>query len=91
MGRNEMSQQVEKARMLWRCRRGMLELDLLLERFMAEGYDNLTDKQLATFKSLLEEPDPDLYAWFMGYDTPKQHEFKQFIDWFRQHFCQANR
>jgi antitoxin CptB len=91
LGSDGMSQQVEKARMLWRCRRGMLELDLLLERFMAEGYDNLTDEQLVTFKSLLEEPDPDLYAWLMGYEKPSQQEFKQFVDWFRLHFCQANR
>lgn len=84
-----MSNQIERAKMLWRCRRGMLELDLLLERFMAEGYDNLTPEQLAIFKRLLEEPDPDLFAWLMGASEPSLPEFKSFISWFRAGFCKS--
>ena len=84
-----MSHQIERAKMLWRCRRGMLELDLLLERFMAEGYDSLTPEQLAIFKRLLEEPDPDLFAWLMGSAEPSLPEFKSFISWFRAGFCKS--
>lgn len=84
-----MTKDLEKARLLWRCRRGMLELDLLLERFMKDAYDNLSPTQLSTFKKILQEQDPDLYAWFMGYDEPVDHEFKSFVKWFREHFCQS--
>ena len=78
---------LEKARFLWRCRRGMLELDLLLGRFMELGFHQLDDTQRALFKELLEEPDPDLYAWLMGYQEPERSDFKVFVAWFRQHFC----
>ncbi len=87
--KENMSNQIERAKMLWRCRRGMLELDLLLERFMAEGYDSLTPEQLAIFKRLLEEPDPDLFAWLMGASEPSLPEFKSFISWFRAGFCKS--
>lgn len=79
--------QLEKARFLWRCRRGMLELDLLLGRFMEEGFHQLDESKKALFKDLLEEPDPDLYAWLMGYQEPERADFKEFIAWFRQHYC----
>lgn len=82
-----MSEKLEKARFLWRCRRGMLELDLLLGRFMQEGFDTLDDAKKATFQKILEEPDPDLYAWLMGYEKPQTEEFKNFIQWFRTHYC----
>ncbi|HAT9136121.1 TPA: hypothetical protein JBB25_14525, partial [Legionella pneumophila subsp. pneumophila] len=29
----------EKSRLLWKCRRGMLELDLLLQKFIANEID----------------------------------------------------
>jgi antitoxin CptB len=78
---------LEKARFMWRCRRGMLELDLLLGRFMEQGYDQLDETQRDLFKALLEEPDPDLYAWLMGYQEPESADFKAFVAWFRHHFC----
>jgi len=56
-----------KARLRWACRRGMLELDVLLMPFMDAGYDALTDSQKATFERLLSCDDPDLFAWFMGH------------------------
>lgn len=82
-----MSKNLEKARILWCCRRGMLELDLLLGRFMEEGFDKLDEAKKDTFKKILEEPDPDLYAWLMGYEQPKSPEFVEFIQWFRTHYC----
>lgn len=51
----------EKSRMRWLCRRGMKELDVLLERFMATAYDELTLEEHAAFESLLRNEDPDLY------------------------------
>lgn len=82
-----MANDVEKAKMKWRCRRGMLELDLLLGRFMEQGYEELSSTQMQVFKRILEEPDPDLYSWLMGYAVPENETFKTFVQWFREHHC----
>lgn len=57
----------DKKRLRWACRRGMLELDVLFEPFVEEGYDDLTAKQQEDFRQLLTCDDPDLFAWFMGH------------------------
>jgi len=51
---------------LWRCRRGMKELDVLLERFARERYAELGPARRASFERLLEHPDPELAAWLLG-------------------------
>jgi len=58
------------AQLKWACRRGMLELDVLLGNFLERQYPHLAlaDKQL--FVALLEYPDPELFAWLMGHETP---------------------
>lgn len=50
----------------WRCRRGMLELDLLLLPFCETRYPVLSPDLQQAFVMLLEEPDPDIYNWFLG-------------------------
>lgn len=52
----------ELRRLAWRCRRGMLELDIVLQRFIAQHFDGLTLAQLKAFDDLLELPDNDLWA-----------------------------
>ena len=48
-------------RLRWRCRRGMLELDLVLERFLQQCCVRLTARQLAEFDALLDLPDQELW------------------------------
>lgn len=62
----------------WQCRRGMLELDVIFNRFLESGYGKLSAEQREQFAVLLQEPDPDLFAWLMGYDTAKS-EFKEIV------------
>jgi antitoxin CptB len=54
-----MSDSREIARLRWRCRRGMRELDVLLARFLDTCPDGLGDARPA-FERLLELPDPAL-------------------------------
>jgi antitoxin CptB len=49
----------ERAR--WRCRRGLLELDIILQRFMDRHYAELDEQELAQFERLLDLPDNDLW------------------------------
>ncbi|MCB1985728.1 MAG: succinate dehydrogenase assembly factor 2 [Burkholderiales bacterium] len=49
----------ERAR--WRCRRGMLELDIILQRFMDQYYCQLGSEELIQFERLLSLADNDLW------------------------------
>ena len=55
----------ERSRLLWRCRRGRKELDLLLLEWMDRHFDSATVEQRAGFAQLLELPDPDLERYLM--------------------------
>lgn len=52
--------------MRWLCRRGMKELDVLLESFMAQEYDQLSEEETAVFGEILQSEDPDLHAYLTG-------------------------
>lgn len=54
-----------KAKIRWQCRRGMLELDILLISFFDDCYDTLSRTEQEGFVRLLEYPDPDLYHWLL--------------------------
>ncbi len=69
----------KKAKLIWQCRRGMLELDLIFQRFIEQHMDTLTDSQIESFERLLMAQDPDLYAWVMGYETPVDKELREIV------------
>jgi antitoxin CptB len=56
----------EAARIRWQCRRGLLELDLLLAAFIEKHLDRLDAQQVALFKELLGQPDNDLLDLVIG-------------------------
>ena len=53
-------------RLRWKCRRGTLELDLLLQRFLERDYAELDAPAQHTFETLLEAGDEDLWAMILG-------------------------
>ncbi|KZE31794.1 antitoxin CptB [Crenobacter luteus] len=50
---------VELKRIRWRSRRGLLELDLVLTKFLAQHFDSLTPAELDAYRRLLDLPDTD--------------------------------
>jgi antitoxin CptB len=66
----------ELQRLRWQCRRGMLELDLLLDRFLENGYSTLTGQEKATFNRFLGYQDQILYDWLMGHAVPADPELR---------------
>lgn len=60
----------ERDRILWHCRRGMLELDLVLVRFVERYLDELNQCELEAFKELLAYEDTDLFDMVMGRAEP---------------------
>ena len=50
----------------WQCRRGMLELDLLLNNFVDKKAAKLDERQRKTFEQLLSYPDQTLFDLLLG-------------------------
>ena len=56
-------------RIRWHCRRGLLELDIILARFLDGPYASLTPGERDIFSGLLELADNDLWDMIAGRST----------------------
>jgi antitoxin CptB len=54
----------------WHCRRGSLELDLILSRYLDTVYALATPTEQQAFQRLLDLEDTDLLRYLLGEDTP---------------------
>jgi len=70
----------ELRRLLWRCRRGMRELDVLLERFARGELPRASPEQRRIFARFLELPDPLLADYLLGQVTPPEPELAQLVE-----------
>ncbi len=62
---------MNKNRLFWASRRGMLELDIILQTFMEHSYDQLKYEEQLLYQELLGCEDQDLFAWLMGRCEPE--------------------
>lgn len=69
----------------WACRRGMLELDLLLAPFADDAFSALSTSEQQAFLALLEYPDPILFSWLMGKEIPSDAELKHIVEKIKEH------
>ncbi len=76
----------EMSRLRWRCRRGMRELDLLLEHFLASGYAALDDDGQKRFEELLGEQDDVLFGWFYQGEVPADAAMARLVEQIRDDF-----
>jgi antitoxin CptB len=60
----------EYARLRWRCRRGMRELDAVLQAFLEHDFADLSKADKGRFEVLLDLPDPELHAYLVGRHAP---------------------
>lgn len=72
-------------RLRWSCRRGMLELDVLLGNFLENAYLKLSPAEQALFVQFLESSDQDLFMWLMGNETPKDPNYVLMVGKIREH------
>jgi len=54
-------QEAEQRRLAWRCRRGLLELDIVLQRFVKEKFSELSLQEVEVFDGLLDLPDNEFW------------------------------
>lgn len=69
-----------EGRLRWRCRRGMRELDQLLGWYLQARFPGADDGAKAAFSALLEQQDPELWAWLMGHSQPANPAWRMIID-----------
>jgi len=71
--------ELNKQKIFWHSRRGMLELDLLLVPFATEVFENLSTEDQLLYRDLLAEEDQDLWNWFLERMEPSEAKFKPMI------------
>ena len=76
---------MDKARLKWLCRRGMKELDVVMERYLNGRYDRAPEAERAAFVALTSEEDPQIWSWIMGFEDLPAGETGHVIEQLRQH------
>ncbi len=71
--------EIAKRRIRFQTRRGLLELDIVLKRFMASEYDSLTDDELAVFVEILALEDQEFLAIVNQYQPSPKAEFEPLL------------
>jgi antitoxin CptB len=75
---------LNRARLRWRCRRGMRELDAVLLGFLEREFDTLTERQKSAFADVLNLPDPDVYGYLAQRSLPADPELAEIFDSIRR-------
>jgi len=70
---------MDKNRLFWASRRGMLELDIILQTFLEEAYDELKPEEQSLYQHLLGCEDQDLFAWLMGRNVPEDQDTARIV------------
>ena len=65
-----MSIEQQRSRLYWQCRRGMLELDILLQEYYRKYCETFSDDDVAVFTELLACSDDQLNGYLMGRMVP---------------------
>ncbi|MBD9361173.1 FAD assembly factor SdhE [Methylomonas fluvii] len=72
-----MNENINKLR--WRCRRGTLELDLMLIRYLENRYLSADTTEQQTFLQMLELEDTELMRYLMGEQLPSEQSMKSLV------------
>ena len=68
------------SRLRWQCRRGMKELDVLLERYLEVRYDNAGNEEKAAFREVLALADPELNSYLLQREVPTSEPVARVIE-----------
>jgi antitoxin CptB len=63
---------VDVARLRWRCRRGMRELDVMLGRYLDRVWPGASAAERGAFVQLVDLQDPELFDYLLGRTTPDE-------------------
>jgi len=71
-------------RVRWRCRRGLLELDIVLRRFIDQRYPLMNNSQRVVFDELLDLPDTELWDVITGKKEPTHAHQGIVLGWLKE-------
>ncbi len=74
---------MEKNRLFWASRRGMLELDLILLPFLEQIFPELDAEDQMRYQKLLDCEDQDMFAWFLRRENPEDPELLKIVELIR--------
>jgi antitoxin CptB len=70
----------QKKALLWQCRRGIKEIEVLLIPFLEKHFENETEEIQKAFIVLLEESDLDMFEWFTHRDKPEDPQMELVVN-----------
>lgn len=79
-GRDGVGMDIEARRLVWRCRRGLKELDVLLERHVSIRLAGASEQERRTLEKLLDLPDPELAGYLLGGRLAEDPELAALIE-----------
>ena len=71
---------MDKNRLFWASRRGMLELDLMFLPFAEKTYPQLSPEDQLRYQNLLDCEDQDLFSWLLRREKPQDEEIARIVD-----------
>ena len=74
---------VRTRKLKWRCRRGMKELDVLLERCVATHHETLNAGNWPELESMLQAEDDQLWDWLQNPTTPEAAGYRDLLEQIR--------
>ena len=70
---------MDKNRLFWASRRGMLELDLILQPFLEKIYPGLPAVDQQRYHRLLDCEDQELFGWFLRKTDPEDPDLRRIV------------
>ena len=87
MDKRDQPNVVPIGKLQWRCRRGTKELDHIFSSYLNNDYPSAPRQLQNAFVMLLEEQDPDVYDWLMGFAAPDSNNLQLVIQEMRSKYC----
>jgi len=70
---------MDRNRLFWASRRGMLELDLVLLPFLEKIYPTLEQEDKERYWRLLDSEDQDMFGWFLRRENPDDPDLLKIV------------
>lgn len=75
-----MSDNSRLKKLKWLCRRGMKELDVLLDAFVRKNSDNLMSGEWPELETLLSQEDDVLWYWIQNPDHSAASDYQSLLN-----------